>query len=1455
MNRNDGTALEMVQTLRSDNRPNSGDTIGIFLDGKTRTLHLFKNGQPYHPKQPVFADSRLLDQWDFTKLDLVPAVCFPGNYQVARDTCMLYSKTFADMNFKSPPSPPESGVGASGVEILGFRESLYCPKMTFCKWRDDCGRVAPSSAGADSSSERVSMIEGVKSYEGGWRRGQFHGRDCTLISWPLENAGGFQLDRSRGRFSKGLRRGVHELSTTQPVSRIPAAGKSKRAGPPRRSEDDRGDTKYPSYGSLACYGVDGIGENMYPSVKCALRFAWAEEVVECEFDKITGRKVSGKPRQWVGSTTRQTDFDRKSLAQIFSERMEQMRASVGGNGKGSRKSKRSRGGFGHSSSSSSSSTTSSHRYDEHGKPACRHGHSLVPCMRKTGWSCDARGEEDGCQSRDRVKGQDRWRCADGCDFDYCGACYDFKCRRNGQHLEAIAKEKKAEQSFMLNLVESVRKLEAEDADTSGSDEEMIEEGEEKDSITSDMLVTEFTERLLKTERSDVISGTFEGKHDRLFLFDRRNVISLDEDRRQQEWSPDYEEGGRRWRPPVEISEDLQNARLVNGARKCLVYGNRGFSSGVHYWEVEITGCEWGSMCIGVSEGRRKRVMEVRPNNYDETGSDMARSALLANHPSFLQTRMGSRYGDSRSARATPWGDTGAISPASAFAASNPPTCDLGRTFTDDYDPAMPRGGSEELWGDYGFVSYRCSINPEGQQLMYGAHYNKGHKLGVLLDMDRGVVAFVLDGMSRVLHKNVTDNLGVAHRFVRSGGRDMSAPGHNYGDTDDRGSPGAKHLTLFPTFSFSKPDDAVSLCKMKHISIPGKQARAQLDDILHAALLMQRWRAGLAGGKLLRLPRPFLRESYLLLQNWAHGLKEHKTRAGISVVMDPREQACSSSTHGLVCKGGNRYKMDRGVAVVLGAYRGHVWYRLEDEREEEREHAGNAWYWTKDELASQLKSGDIKVAKDKAKKKKTKKTVQGEGGTSETGESGVGSESESEDEDDDPVVEEGAQTLAMYIGDQGFSERECRDLVLMNEKSCDAAVAFVFSGVDAKAAAIEWRAARNAEKKEKKEAKEKRKREKEAARSGGSGGEEVGDQSCADEDNLLWRSRLNAAREHAAAANGTVGSSHSASCDMTFEQFEHWMDDPRWQESEGAPTASALSFSSRNLDQALVACVNIASDATSKEPKHLSQHDLAHALADLPDLQQSLMGMLSKKDTGSGDGESKDAGELQDTGDGYDGIDIVDSEEVAEMAIPDIFLARFAALLNLNTKMAQLLPLIDLSLQRNRAICVNQSPGSFSSPSSPSLSSDASFKYLSGLGRQTANLRGIFFRSTKLKYWRCMLRATTVPITPPMDELDRPDGIPKIRLNRIKARKERLQSLMDFSTDTNTGMKPEGPENDAAMSDEARESALELKKLLGSMSRGEAAVTAFKSSLLGQLESHVSFTFCVFVYGVWSFSCC
>ena len=59
----------------------------------------------------------------------------------------------------------------------------------------------------------------------------------------------------------------------------------------------------------------------------------------------------------------------------------------------------------------------------------------------------------------------------GCDFDYCGACYDFKCRMSSTHLETIAKKKEADRLAMRELVESLQHLEAEGEDTSESDED------------------------------------------------------------------------------------------------------------------------------------------------------------------------------------------------------------------------------------------------------------------------------------------------------------------------------------------------------------------------------------------------------------------------------------------------------------------------------------------------------------------------------------------------------------------------------------------------------------------------------------------------------------------------------------------------------------------------------------------------------------------------------------------------------------------------------------------------------------------------------------------------------------------------------------------------------------------------------------------------------------------------
>ena len=240
VDRQDGSAIEMIQTNQNNNRPRPGDTLGIFLDGKTRTLHLFRNGNLTIQKNLFLQTVKCWIIGTSQKLDLVPAICLPGKNYVSHNIVKHYMEMLPDENFRVPSFSSDSDMGVSGVEILGFRSGFYYPKMTFCEWTSKRERIPPLSESANASN-RVSMIHRVKSYEGGWYRGQFHGRDCTMISWPLENGGNYQLDRSRGRFAKGLRRGPIEHHFK---AYILVNGKSKRAGPPRRSEDDYCEIKY-----------------------------------------------------------------------------------------------------------------------------------------------------------------------------------------------------------------------------------------------------------------------------------------------------------------------------------------------------------------------------------------------------------------------------------------------------------------------------------------------------------------------------------------------------------------------------------------------------------------------------------------------------------------------------------------------------------------------------------------------------------------------------------------------------------------------------------------------------------------------------------------------------------------------------------------------------------------------------------------------------------------------------------------------------------------------------------------------------------------------------------------------------------------------------------------------------------------------------------------------------------
>merc|ERR1712118_422308 len=48
-------------------------------------------------------------------------------------------------------------------------------------------------------------------------------------------------------------------------------------------------------------------------------------------------------------------------------------------------------------------------------PPAKHEHPLEKSDRATGWGCDG----CGCSG----EGKERWRCTQGCDFDFCGDCY------------------------------------------------------------------------------------------------------------------------------------------------------------------------------------------------------------------------------------------------------------------------------------------------------------------------------------------------------------------------------------------------------------------------------------------------------------------------------------------------------------------------------------------------------------------------------------------------------------------------------------------------------------------------------------------------------------------------------------------------------------------------------------------------------------------------------------------------------------------------------------------------------------------------------------------------------------------------------------------------------------------------------------------------------------------------
>lgn len=108
------------------------------------------------------------------------------------------------------------------------------------------------------------------------------------------------------------------------------------------------------------------------------------------------------------------------------------------------------------------------------------------------------------------------------------------------------------------------------------------------------------DRQASTQAVDtVLTGRMSASSERLFTFSQKH------------------------RTAISLSDDLLAAELKESTERVLVYGSRGFSRGIHYWEVTVDKCNHGSMYIGVARGDGS----MSSRNWHDLGFESYRATL------------------------------------------------------------------------------------------------------------------------------------------------------------------------------------------------------------------------------------------------------------------------------------------------------------------------------------------------------------------------------------------------------------------------------------------------------------------------------------------------------------------------------------------------------------------------------------------------------------------------------------------------------------------------------------------------------------------------------------------------------------------------------------------------------------------------------------------------------------
>lgn len=242
------------------------------------------------------------------------------------------------------------------------------------------------------------------------------------------------------------------------------------------------------------------------------------------------------------------------------------------------------------------------------------------------------------------------------------------------------------------------------------------------------------------------------------------------------------------------------------------------------------------------------------------------------------------------------------------------------------------------WNGWGFVNFRATYHNSTERI-YGDHFNAGDTIGILLDMEAGKISFFMDGIKYGEH--IVADLGVAFDNLqndRTGTKKTMFPCIGLRKAGDKISISGKWLSSPSLPNSYLYREAVDTAKMLHGWI-SEQEHAFSESCLHAAWLeYKRW----SKSRWVRFPaRP--RGVVIDFDTSERICRDVCQKAGLSAPFFSGDRV-------RICSSGGRELDQPEEAIILGVYRGALWYRTETQGNEGADEGRIwAWYWSAAEL--------------------------------------------------------------------------------------------------------------------------------------------------------------------------------------------------------------------------------------------------------------------------------------------------------------------------------------------------------------------------------------------------------------------------------------------------------------------------------------------------------------------------